>query len=505
MQNIEVNSTKQIRRGTVVSYLGIMVNIILGLIYTPWMIKEIGQSDYALYTLATSIITMFTVDFGMSAAVSRFISKYRAEKNEQAINNFLGLIYKLYTIISAIVLVVLIIVYFMLDTIYVSLTPGELSKFKVVFVIAASFSIISFPFVPLNGILNAFENFVDLKICDLINKVGAVAIIAPVLMFGGGLYELVVINAIVGLITIVIKLILIKKKTSVHVNFKYFSIATLKEIFSYSIWSTVGSLAQNFLLTITPSILAIVSNSKEVAVFGFANSIGTYVYTLAMGIDGFFLPRISRMVADKDDPDSFLTLMIKVGRFQLYILGLIFIGFMLIGKDFVSLLMGEEYRTAYYCVICYFTYSVICYPQQIANTMVVAVNKVKERALISIIAAIVNVGLSFILSYFFGAVGACISICIAILVRTFLLNILYQRKLHLNIRKYFVGCHLSLIPSLVVAFFISAITLCFIPNISWISFCIKVAIITIVYVISSVFIGMNKEEKGLLKNLLKKR
>lgn len=505
MQNVEGNSTKQIRLGTVVSYLGIMVNIILGIIYTPWMIKEIGQSDYALYTLATSIITMFTVDFGMSAAVSRFVSKYRAENDEQAINDFLGLVYKLYTIISAIVLVALIVVYFMLDTIYVSLTPAELSKFKVVYVIAASFSIISFPFVPLNGILNAFENFVSLKICDLINKVGAVAIIAPVLIFGGGLYELVVINAIVGLITIVIKLILIKKRTSVHVNFKYFSIVTLKEIFSYSIWSTIGSLAQNFLLTITPSILAIVSNSNEVAVFGFANSIGTYVYTLAMGVDGFFLPRVSRMVANKDDPDSFLKLMIKVGRFQLFILGLIFIGFILIGKDFVSLLMGEEYRTAYYCVICYFIYSIICYPQQIANTMVIAVNKVKERALISIAAAIVNVGLSFGLSRFWGAVGACISICVAILVRTILLNILYHSKLHLNILKYFAGCHLSLTPSLVVTFFISAIILWFIPNTSWISFCIKAASITIVYVISSFLIGMNKEEKDLVKSFLMKR
>lgn len=503
MQNLEVNSTKQIRRGTVVSYLGIMVNIVLGLIYTPWMIKEIGQSDYALYTLATSIITMFTVDFGMSAAVSRFVSKYRAENEEQAINDFLGLVYKLYLIISAVVLIALIVVYFMLDSIYVSLTPAELSKFKVVFIIAASFSIISFPFVPLNGILNAYENFVELKVCDLFNKVSAVAIIAPVLIFGGGLYELVAINALVGLTTIGIKLLLIKRKTSLQVNFSYFSITTLKEIFNYSIWSTVGSLAQNFLLTITPSILAIVSNSKEVAVFGFANSIGTYVYTLAMGIDGFFLPRVSRMVANKDDSDSFLKLMIKVGRFQLYILGLIFIGFILVGKDFVSLLMGEEYRMAYYCVICYFSYSVICYPQQIANTMVIAVNKVKERALISIVAAIVNVGLSFPFSYFFGAVGSCISICVAILVRTFLLNVIYQKKLNLNIFKYFLECHLALVPAWIAAIIVSTITIRFIHLGSWSGFCVKVIFIIMVYCVSIILFGMNKEEKSIMKSFLK--
>ncbi len=38
------------------SYTAVFVNIIAGLVYTPWMISQIGQADYGLYALALSVI-----------------------------------------------------------------------------------------------------------------------------------------------------------------------------------------------------------------------------------------------------------------------------------------------------------------------------------------------------------------------------------------------------------------------------------------------------------------
>ena len=90
MPDIRINSKRQIKLGALISYAAIAFNMIAGLIYTPWMIGQIGKSNYGLYTLATSLITMFTIDFGLSAAVSRFLSKYNAEKNYELANNFLG-------------------------------------------------------------------------------------------------------------------------------------------------------------------------------------------------------------------------------------------------------------------------------------------------------------------------------------------------------------------------------------------------------------------------------
>ena len=81
-----MNSSKQIKLGAVLSYASIAINILSGLLYTPWMINQIGQNDYGLYTLANSVITLLMVDFGLSSATARYLSKYNAEgkKEEQA-------------------------------------------------------------------------------------------------------------------------------------------------------------------------------------------------------------------------------------------------------------------------------------------------------------------------------------------------------------------------------------------------------------------------------------
>ena len=96
------------------------------------MVTQIGKSEYGLYTLANSLITLFLIDFGLSAATARFVSKYNSEGNQKKVNEFLGAVYKLYLLISAIIFIVFITVYFFLDRIYIKLTAEELHRFKVV-------------------------------------------------------------------------------------------------------------------------------------------------------------------------------------------------------------------------------------------------------------------------------------------------------------------------------------------------------------------------------------
>ena len=57
------------------SYFSIFFTLITGLLYTPWLIRELGQSDYAVYSIVVSLMAYVTVDFGLGAVVSRFIAK----------------------------------------------------------------------------------------------------------------------------------------------------------------------------------------------------------------------------------------------------------------------------------------------------------------------------------------------------------------------------------------------------------------------------------------------
>ena len=333
-----ISSSQQIKYGAVLSYLGIIVYILVGLLYTPWMIRVIGKDDYGLYTLAYSIVGFFVFDFGISAAVQRFVAKYLAEGNSEKVNSCVSLVCRLYLYIDIIILIVLSVIYIYTPDIYRELTPEQITRLEVVFVMAGIFSVVSFPFIPLNGILSAYEKFVQLKMCDLLSKVLTVFINVICLYCGGGLYELVFTNVLVGVLIIILKLAIVKKHTNIKIQIGYKDKEEMRSLLSFSGWTTVVALCQRCIFNIAPSILGMFAGASVIAVLGISISLEAYTYTFACALNGLFLSRISRIL---NDYGSVLPLMIRVGRIQILTMGVILIGFVVVGRDFISAWLGE--------------------------------------------------------------------------------------------------------------------------------------------------------------------
>lgn len=494
--------------GALLSYVTIAFNMIAGLIYTPWMISEIGQGNYGLYTLATSLITMFVMDFGMGAAVARFVSRYNAQGDQKAVNDFLGVVYKLYIAIDAIIFAALIVVYFCIDIIYTKLSPSELSTFKVLYIIVALFSVISFPFTNLNGILTAYEKFTQLKLCDLFHKVFIIVAMVAALLLGYGVYALVTVNALAGIFTIVLKLIILRKGTTVRVNFRFFDKKMLREIFSFSVWTTVGSIMQRLIFNITPSIIAAVSSDGAVgvAVFGLAATIEGYVYTFATAINGMFMPRISKIIVSGKKETELMPLMIKIGRIQMMIIGLLTVGFTALGKSFiVDIWHKPDFTLSYYCAVVLILPSLFYLPMQIANTTLIVENKVKLQAYVFIIMGVINVICSLILSKFYGAVGAAVSIFIAYTVRTVLMAVIYHKVLKLDMLAFVKKVFLKLSPQLLLAFGVGIACELFNPlKNAYLRFSVNGIVLVAFYFVTMWFFGFNAYEKDLLLGTVKK-
>ena len=507
-----MNSSKQLKLGALMSYFAIAFNMIAGLIYTPWMITQIGQSNFGLYTLATSLITLFVMDFGMSAAVTRFVSKYRAEGNQQAVNNFLGIVYKLYVSIDAVILTTLVVVSFFINNIYDNLSATELETFKVLYVIVGLFSVVSFPFTNLNGILTAYEEFIGLKLADLFHKIFIIVAMVIALLLGYGVYALVTVNAISGLLTIVFKLILIKKKTQVRVNFRYFDKGMLKEIFSFSVWTTISSLAQRLIFNITPSIIVAVSQTGAIgsALFGLASTIEGYVYTFATAINGMFMPRISKLVYQGKKDTELLDLMVKIGRLQCMVIGVLCVGFISFGKSFIVDIWNKpDFTESYLCAIFLIIPSFFYLPLQIANTTIIVENKVKLQSFVFIAMGVINIAFSAILSKYYGAIGAAISIFIAYMVRTVLMVVIHVKVLHLKMWEFFKATYFKITPWLLICLGIGLVLENFNPMSAGL---LRFAVNGIVFVgffgIIMLLFCMNNYEKnlfiGTFKKILKK-
>lgn len=496
---------KQIKLGAVISYVAIFINIAAMMIYTPWVKDQIGIDNYGLYTLANSFISVFLIDFGIGSSVSRFIAKYRAENNEEGIRNVLGLVYKLYIFIDIVLFVILFVLFFFIKNIYVGLTLEELGQFKILYVIIAVFSLVSFPFTTLSGIFNAYEKFVPLKLCDLFQKLFSVVLVIIALAFDMGVVAIVSANVVSGICAIVIKLILLKRITPFKVNFLANDKMLLKEIVGFSVWVMILGIAQRLTYNIAPSILGIVSNTTQIALYSPASAIAGYFYTFATAVNGLFLPMISRKIASNKE-DDILPLMIKVGRFQVVVLGLLWVGFFCIGKEFMQLWMGEEFTVAYFCAVILALPTIFEYSQQIANTTIIAKNKVKLQSIGLLCTAVLNVIIAPLLSYKWGAWGVSLSIVITAFLNLVYINIVYYKVLKINIFEFFKKCYVSILISIVVSIVVILSIFHVIPDHGWITLIIKGIITAIVFFISVFIFHIGKDEKkSLLKTLFRRR
>ena len=496
-----ISSSQQIKYGAILSYLGIIVYILVGLLYTPWMIRVIGKDDYGLYTLAYSIVGFFVFDFGISAAVQRFVAKYLAEGNSEKVNSCVSLVCRLYLYIDIIILIVLSVIYIYTPDIYRELTPEQITRLEVVFVMAGLFSVVSFPFIPLNGILSAYEKFVQLKMCDLLSKVLTVFINVICLYCGGGLYELVFTNVLVGVLIIILKLAIVKKHTNIKVQIGYKDKEEMRSLLSFSGWTTVVALCQRCIFNIAPSILGMFAGASVIAVLGISISLEAYTYTFACALNGLFLSRISRILNDKG---SVLPLMIRVGRIQILTMGVILIGFVVVGRDFISAWLGEGYEEAYICTLLLIIPAFLLLPADIADQTLIASGNVKYRAFVFVGMAIVNVPLSIVMTKYYGLKGLAFSIFIAYMIRNVALFYVFYSKLQINIINFFHNTYVKMLFGLGASLLFSHFFANEVDLSGWYGVVVKAIIVFVCYSVCMAILAMNKSEKDLLIGLVKK-
>lgn len=496
-----MNSTQQIKYGSLISYFAIGVNIVIGILYTPWMIRCIGKADYGLYTLALSVITFFMMDFGLCTAVTRYVSNYLAKGENHKIKDMLGLVVKLYMFLDIIILIALVAFYFCIPYVYGELTLSELGKFEVIYCIAAFFSVFSFPFIPLTGILIAYEKFIELKCCDLFQKLLIVGLVSFCLVMGKGLYALVVVNTIAGILSVLMKLYFVRNLNT-GLNLTYQNKIELRGIIGFSGWTTIVALAQRFIMTLAPTILGIFSGSESIAILGIVISLESYVYMYANAINGMLLPKVSRVI--HQERQSILPLMIKVGRLQILMIGLVFWGFMVLGNDFVNLWLGEGFEEVYLCTLLVIIPSYIMLPQDIAVQAMNVLNYMKQMAYVYIVASLINIVLALILAKFFGVLGLCTSIFISYMVRTVGLDIVFKKKMEIDVLRFFKDSFGKMIWAPIVTVIVCSVLFNYISGEGILVFLQKSIMFCIFYIVCNYYFAMNSYEKTFVLNRIKR-
>lgn len=498
-----MNSSDQIKKGAAISYVAIFLNIAAGLLYTPWMVRQIGVSDYGLYALVGAFLTYFIMDFGLGSAIARFVARARAKNDDAGVTRLISTTTRIYLAIDGIIALALCVTFFFLSGIFSEFTPEEIHKFKVIYCVAGLFSIFSFPFMPQNGILIAYERFVALKMCDMLQKMSVIVLMVLALLCGFGLYALVLVNGLVGFAIAIYKFFYITHRVGVRIHIGVFDRGLAKSLFNFSVWTFIIGIAQRLIINIVPTLLGIFSVTTQIAVFSIGMTLEAYTYTFANALNGLFMPRVARLSVKNQPRARINELMVRVGRIQLLIIGLIITGIVVLGRPFINLWMGRSFDGSYLVALCLIVPGIVSLTQEIANSLLFVENKVRYKALILSGASLVSVAIGSALATRMGAVGTAIGVTVALVLCHIVgMNIVFAKVLKLDIPGFFRECHLKMLPPMVLAGFFSLALQYFFPIHNWWIFLGQGAVLAVVFYALMWLLSMNQYEKSLLKEII---
>ena len=443
-------AVNQLKAGALLSYVSIGLNNIIGLLYTPFMLRMMGQTEYGLYALVASVVSYLTVlDLGFGNAVIRYTAKYRAEGKIREQYEMFGMFFLVYVVIGFIALIVGSILCCNVDTLFDrTMSVTELHKIRIMMILMVANIAFTFPMSIWGSIVTAYEQFVFSKLVNIVRVILNPIAMIVMLYMGYRAIGMVVVTTLFNVATLLVNWWYCRYRLHVHIRFGHFQWGFFKEVSVYSFWIFLNAIMDRIYWSTGQFVLGMFRGAKEVAVYAVAIQLESIYMSFSTAVSGVFLPKVTAMVTQGKSDTEISDLFIRTGRVQYMILVFVLTGFIVFGRYFLCLWAGPEYGMSYYIALCFLVSLIIPLTQNLGITILQAKNQMRFRSLLYIVIALVSLGLMIPCARWYGGMGCALVTSGALLLGQGLcMNVYYKAKIHIDIRKYWreIG-RMSIVP-----------------------------------------------------------
>ncbi len=511
----------QLKAGSILSYVQMALNILIGLVYTPIMLNTLGASEHGLYnTIASTISMLSLLSLGFNSSYVRYFAKYKKNDDQESIDKLNGLFMILFTVIGAVALACGLFLTTHLELVFAEgLTAGEYEIARVLMLLLTINLSVSFPASVFSSIISAHERFVVLKLLGMVRTVISPLVTIPLLLVGFRSIAMVTVTVTLSLIVDVLYALYVLFVLKNKFRFRGFEKGIMRDLFVYTSFIALNMVVDQVNWNIDKILLGRFQGTAAASVYGVGFTLYNYYMMFSTSISGVFAPRVHKLVrsTEHDLPEqrhqltAFVT---RVGRLQFIIMSLVATGLLFFGQYFIGDLWAKPkfdealgmlvvYDDSYGVVIMLVIASFIALIQNVCIEIQRAQNKHKFRSIVYVIMAGLNLIASVALVQRYGALGCAFATMVSMLIGNgLIMNIYYHKKCNIDMGvfwKEIALCARGLLLPVAAGFGLS-----FLVHSVW-SFLLCVAAYVIVFAVSMWLFGMNAYEKDLIRKPLQAR
>lgn len=496
----------QLRAGVLMTYVNIGLGSLIPFVYTPIMLRLLGQSEYGLYSLANSVVGYLSLlSFGLGSTIVRYVAKYRAEGNKEQEEKVIGLFIAMYSVLALLVLIGGWIISCNVEPVFHrGLTETEIEKIAILVRIMAFNTAISFPISVFGSIIMAHEKYIYRQVVNILSTIAAPFCNLIALYFGFGSIGLSIVTTIIQFMMLPLNAVYCFRILKIRPQFHGLPIRLIKELMQFSAFIFLGSVVDMMFWATDKVILGMLASTSAVAVYNIGSTFNGMMTNISTAFSGVLTPKVTVMITKDASPEQLTELFIRVGRLQYLIIALALSGFIVFGREFILLWAGPDYGEAYYIALMTLIPLSVPLIQNTGISIVVAQNKHQFRSMVYLVIAIFNVISTYLMVPHWGGLGAAICSGISyVMGQIIIMNIYYYKVTKLDIPLFWKNIgRLSVIPVIMILFGIWISSMW--ELMSWGRLILGILGYALIYLAGMYFFAMNDYEKDVVRKPVQK-
>lgn len=342
---------QQKKWGVILRYIQMISNVVIKFVYTPFLLRALGQNEYGLFSLTMSIVGYLAIlDLGFGSTVTRFTVKYRSEGDNQKLYQLYSTLSVIYILIGLLAMLICFFLSVSADNLFGrTMTDVEVGKLKIMILLCGVNLLFTFPMQIAGSVLVAYEKFIVKNgVTLLFTFVQPIVMVALLYLVNMKSVGAIVVVTSCNLLTYLIYYIYAVKKLDFKFSLRMFEPTMIKGLLTFSVWMFLVMLFEQLQYNSGQFIIGLFQGADIVAIWGIAMIFILNYRSISTAITNVFVPSFMSL-SFANDNEGIENTVYKMTHVQTLALVFILSNFILFGKIFIHLWAGGEYDGAFPC------------------------------------------------------------------------------------------------------------------------------------------------------------
>lgn len=412
--------------------------ILLALVCMPYIVHKLGNEAYGVLALVTSVLGFFAfLDLGVTNASVKYMAEAYAQGDLEKINKIVGSSLVVYLIAGGTGACVIALMTNTLVQKILKIPPGYIADSTFAFYIASCGFLLNMVLGVFAAVPKAVQRYDVATKVNIVVSTSLTLLTVLTLYLGYGLREVVILNFLSSLASLVIYMLVAKslvRDISIRLSLDP---ATFRKLFSFGAYSLLVMISSTVLFQLDRLMIGTFAGAAQVAFYVVPASIALRIHGFIASIMGVVFPLCSELHATGQQ-GKLRELYLKASKYS-FILGLsIAVPVVVLSSQIMKFWMGSEFAAKSSLVLAALSVSSLFASLTVIPSFLLdGIGKPRVNAFFAVQSAVMNIVLCLLLIPRYGVNGAAFAGLASGPLVAFYLVIVDRKVLHIGLLRIF--------------------------------------------------------------------